>query len=128
MKNENDKKLVLVIDDDENLLTVLLDKLIVSGFEATGASDGEGGLKKALDLHPDIILLDVMMPKMNGWDVLENIRKDDWGKNAKVIMLTVLDDLKSVSRGVEKEMSGYLVKTQWSLDDVVKQVKETLQK
>ncbi len=120
-----DKKKVLVVDDDENLRTVLIDKLSASGFEVTGASDGEEGLKAALDLHPDVILLDVMMPKLSGWNVLKEIRGDEvWGKNAKVVMLTVLEDLNNVALGAEHSISGYLVKTNWSLDEVVKQVKD----
>lgn len=125
---KSEKKLVLVIDDDDNLRTVLLDKLGVSGFDVEQATDGEDGLKKALAFHPDIILLDVMMPKMNGWDVLESLRKDDWGKSAKILLLTVLDDFNSVSRGLEKEANGYLVKTQLSLDEIVEQIQDTLKK
>jgi two-component system, OmpR family, phosphate regulon response regulator PhoB len=129
MTNEkSEKKLVLIIDDDDNLRTVLLDKLSASGFNVEQATDGEDGLKKALAFHPDVILLDVMMPKMNGWDVLESLRKDDWGKSAKILLLTVLDDFNSVSRGLEKEANGYLVKTQLSLDEIVEQIQNTLNK
>ena len=129
MTNETrDKRLVLVIDDDDNLRTVLSEKISKSGFDVINASDGEEGLKKALELHPDIILLDVIMPKMNGWDTLEALRKDPWGKHVKVLLLTVLEDFKSVSKGMEKEATGYLVKTQISLDEIVEQIQETLKK
>ena len=95
-----------------------------SGFEAIGAHDGEDGLAKALAEHPDLLLLDVMMPKIGGWALLEKLREDEWGKNAKVIMLTVLEDLSHVAKGAEFNIKGYLVKTNWSLDEVVKQVKD----
>jgi len=123
-----DKKKVLVIDDDDNLRTVLVDKLNASGYEADGAMDGEDGLTKALAQHPDVVLLDVMMPKMDGWEVLQNMREDAWGKSAKVIMLTVLENLDHVARGVEMHIEGYLVKTNWSLDDIVKHVEEAANK
>ena len=121
---EEEKKKILVIDDDSNLREVLVDKLNASGFEAIGAHDGEDGLAKALAEHPDLLLLDVMMPKIGGWALLEKLREDEWGKNAKVIMLTVLEDLSHVAKGAEFNIKGYLVKTNWSLDEVVKQVKD----
>ncbi|MDO8492215.1 MAG: response regulator [bacterium] len=123
---ENNKKRVLIVDDDENLRMVLTDKLTFSGFEVMGAVDGEDGLKKTLELHPDIILLDVTMPKMGGLEMLGELRKDDWGKNAKVIMLTSLEDVGHVAEAMEKRSFLYLVKSQLNLDDVVKQVNNTL--
>ena len=120
------KKKVLIIDDDENMNTLLTDKLNFSGFDASGVMDGEGGLKKALQIHPDIILLDLMMPKMDGMEVLEKLRSDAWGKNAKVLMLTALEDTTHIAKAMEKQSFRYLVKSQHSLDDVVKQVKEAL--
>jgi DNA-binding response OmpR family regulator len=128
MENLSNKKIVLVVDDDENLRDVLVDKLIISGFGAVGAEDGEEGLKKALELHPDVILLDVIMPKIGGWEMLEMLRKDPWGKNVKVIMLTVLENLNNVAQGVDNNIFGYLVKSSLSLDDVVTHVEEAVRK
>jgi CheY-like chemotaxis protein len=124
----NDKKKILVVDDDEGLRTVLVDKLNISGFEAVFAADGEEGLEKALKWHPDAILLDVIMPKMDGFEMLGKLRDDEWGKRAKVIMLTVLENADSVAKAVEGTAQGYLIKTQHSLDDVVAYVKEVLNK
>jgi DNA-binding response OmpR family regulator len=123
---EAGKKKVLVVDDDRDLREVLADKLTASGFEATQAVDGEDGLKKALEIHPDVTLLDVMMPKMNGWQMLDALRKDSWGKGAKVIMLTVLEDMDNVAQAVEKNSAGYLVKTSQSLDGIVFRLKEMM--
>jgi DNA-binding response OmpR family regulator len=86
--NQNDasvdinKKKVLVIDDDENLTSVLVDKLNFSGFDADFSNDSESGLKKAIETKPDAILLDVKMPNMSGWEVLEKLRVDTWGETA----------------------------------------------
>ena len=120
------KKKVLIVDDDNDLRTVLKDKLDLSGFDTACAVNGEEGLKKALEIHPDIILLDIMMPKMNGWQTLDKLRQDAWGKNAKVIMLTVLEDLDNVAQAVEKNSVGYLIKTSQSLDGIVFRIKEAL--
>jgi len=117
---------VLIVDDDADLRNVLKDKFDLSGFKTLTAVDGEDGLNKALASHPDMILLDIMMPKMNGWQALDKIRQDPWGKTAKVIMLTVLEDMDNVAQAVEKNSVGYLIKTSQSLDGIVFRVKETL--
>lgn len=116
------KKKILVVDDDENLRTVLLDKLEAAGLSGTGAANGEEGLKQALALHPDVILLDVMMPKMNGWQTLEALRADAWGKTARVVMLTSMDDANDVAKALSKGVHEYFAKTKFSPDDLVKLV------
>jgi DNA-binding response OmpR family regulator len=126
MEQVTNKKKVLVVDDDENLRSVLVDKLNVSGFHAEGAFDGSDGLKKALETHPDMILLDVMMPNMDGWQVLEKLRQDEWGKGAKVIMLTVLEEVSDIEHALEKGTFRYLVKTKHSLGNIVEHVQEAL--
>src|SRR3990167_8943132 len=121
---KTDKKNVLVVDD--NLRTVLIDKLNMSGFYAIGASNGEEGLEKALKTHPDVILLDIIMPILNGWEMLKKLREDEWGKGAKVIMLTVIENTEAIARAVEDNSLAYLIKTNESMDDVVEKVKTML--
>ena len=120
---QTDKKKILVADDDENLRLVLVDKLNIVGFDAVGASNGKEGLEKALKIHPDVILLDIMMPVMNGWDMLKKLREDKWGNEAKVIMLTVAEDTEAIARAVEGGSLAYLIKTDQSTDDIVEKVK-----
>jgi CheY-like chemotaxis protein len=91
-----------------------------------GVKNKEEGLETALKNHPDIILLDVVMPYMDGWQMLEKLREDEWGKTAKVIMLSVLENADNAAQAVEKGALGYLIKTNWSLDQVVEQIKEAL--
>ena len=121
-----DKKKILVIDDDENLATVLVDKLKMSGFDADNANDGVTGLKKALETHPDAILLDVVMPNMSGWETLEKLRVDSWGEYAKVIMLTALDKPESIAHAMEEGSTVFIVKTNYTLDQIVDTVKQVL--
>ncbi|OHB10935.1 MAG: hypothetical protein A3G05_02240 [Candidatus Zambryskibacteria bacterium RIFCSPLOWO2_12_FULL_45_14] len=126
MANLENKKKVLIIDDNNNLVTVLVDKFNVSGFEAVGAFSGQEGLKKALELHPDIILLDLVMPEMGGLEMLKQLRLDPWGKQAKVMVLSVLDEPTYVANAMDSNVVGYIVKTDFSLDGVVKQIKTIL--
>ncbi len=126
MESHNKKK-VLVVDDNTSLTTVLVDKLSLSGFEAIGAYDGEEGLQKALSLHPDVILLDLVMPKMDGLSMLKKLRADEWGKSCRVIILTLLEENDYIAKAVEYNIFGYIVKTDYSLDEIVDQVKTALQ-
>ena len=125
---ENSKKKILVVDDDSDLNTVLVDKLNFSGFEAFGAEDGVDGLQKALELHPDVILLDLVMPKMGGLEMLKMLRKDEWGKGVKVIILTLLEKVDYVADAVENNVHDYIVKTGHSLDEIVTRVNELVNK
>ena len=126
MDSTNNKLKIMVVDDDTNLNTVLVDKLNQSGFEAVGASDGEEGLKRAFEFHPDIILLDLVMPKMDGFEVLKRLRMDPWGKKTKVIMLTLIDKMDSIAQAVDNNVAGYLVKTNYSLGQIVDEVRSLL--
>ncbi len=120
---ETNKKKVLVVDDDNNLRKVLIDKLTLSGFDIVEASNGKEGLEKALETHPDVILLDILMPIMNGQQMLKALREDEWGKKVKVIMLTVIEDATSIAQAMEDGSLAYLIKTDETMDEVVEKVK-----
>ncbi len=87
--NKRDTRL-LVVDDDPEILSMLAMRLAKSGYEVTTAVDGEDAVKKATSSVPDIIVLDVMMPKMNGWEVARALRQEEATKNVKIIMLTAI--------------------------------------
>lgn len=125
---EKTKKKVIIIDDDENLRFVLSDKLKMSGFEVIEAKDGEEGLEQCLKHHPDIILLDIMMPIMNGIDMLKRLREDSWGKTAEVIMLTVLENAEPIADAMEGGSFTYMIKTKVNADEIASKVKEMLDK
>jgi len=122
---KNGKKL-LVVDDENMISEPLAEKFKDEGFEVETAADGEEGLKKALEIIPDIILLDVVMPKMNGLEMLSKLRKDEKGKNIKVIVFTNVNEIEKIEEAVKDGASEYLVKVEWSLDDLVKKVKGKL--
>jgi len=122
-------KKILIVEDEIDLREALVDKLGREEFETSGAKDGEEGLEMALRDHPDLILLDIVMPKMDGMTMLKKLREEnEWGKKVPVILLTNLSatDEKIIKAMVENEPSYYLVKSDWKIGDVVKKVKETL--
>ena len=126
MNTQSKKYTVLVVEDDVSLLNALVDKFSREGFSVLEAKNGEEGLEIALQKHPDVILLDVVMPKMDGMTMLKRLRENEWGKTAGVIILTNLSELAKVSEAVTHGSFEYLVKSDWKIEDVVAKVKEHL--
>ena len=122
------KKTILVVEDDVALKTALAKKMNEEGFYVLEANNGKEGLEIAKKDHPDLILLDIIMPVMDGMTMLKELRKDNWGKNATVIFLTNLSEEGKMSEAEELGSSAYLIKTDWSLSDLVKKIKEKLNK
>ncbi len=126
------KRKILVVDDEKALRNALKEKLVSEGYEVSEAKDGVAGLKKALAEHPDLILLDVMMPKMDGVEVMEKLQEDKWGKSAKVIMLTNVSDPVRVAEATETGSNNmtvydYMIKSDWKLEEVVERVKSKIE-
>ena len=113
--------------DDRPEANVLVDKFTQEGFLVSTAENGKKGLERALLDHPDLILLDIIMPEMDGLSMLNELRKDEWGKAVPVIILTNLnpDDEIVRQKGV-MDFSYFLIKSNWKLDDVVSAVKKEL--
>lgn len=127
--DQQNKKLILIVEDEEMLTRSLEEKLVAVGFEVMKAKDGREGLKLALIRHPDLILLDLLMPKVDGVAMLKALRQDTWGVYAKVIILTNVGDAKKVAESMDAGVSGtydYLIKTNWSLEDVILKIKDRL--
>ncbi len=121
-----DKK-ILIIEDEKSLRMSLKDTFAAEGFEVLMAVDGEQGLKLALENNPDIILLDLLMPKMDGRTVLQKLRESPQGKNIPVIVLTVLRVDDSIIHWVTKyQPTYYLIKSDWHIGQIVEKVKERL--
>jgi len=125
---DNDKKIrVLVVEDDTALCYALREKLSGDGFDVLIAKDGEEGLKMAIDEKPDIILLDVIMPKMDGIEMLKRLREDEWGETVPVLVLSNDDDPEHIKDTLKGNASDYLIKSDWTLEDIVKKVKKKLE-
>ena len=102
-------------------------QLVKEGFNVLDAKNGQEGLDFALKNHPDLIFLDLVLPKMFGLDVLKKIREDDWGKNALVVVLTSLGNGELEKQAEGFSVKDFLQKKDWKLDEVVKWVKHKLE-
>ena len=122
----NDKKKILLVEDDEALANVYKSRLELEGFELSWVGNGEEALSAAIDFKPDLILLDAMMPKISGFDVLDILRNTPETTNIRVIMLTALSQPKDKERAENLGVDDYLVKSQVVIGDVVERVKHHL--
>lgn len=118
-------KKILIIEDEPVLSATLADNLSHEGFRTVQAMDGEEGLALALSEKPDLILLDILLPKMDGLTMLNKLRQDEWGRDVPVIILSNLSEPSSVAAAIET-VNEYLVKVDWKLEDVVKKIKDKL--
>jgi CheY-like chemotaxis protein len=119
-------KKILIVEDDNILQRAIATALTDAGYEIIEAVDGSEGIKKAQSESPDLILLDLLMPKKDGWEVLETIKKDDKTKGIPVLVLTVYEGEDSISKCMELGAKGYFLKSKYSLDEIVDKVKESL--
>lgn len=122
-------KKILIVEDEEAMLNALADSLKREGVtELFTARNGEDGLALALKEHPDLLLVDILMPKMDGLTMLKELRKDEWGENAKAIILTNFDTTDQMLKDVAMaEPSYYLLKSNWRIEDVILKAKEVLE-
>lgn len=121
-----DKK-ILIVENEEDLSEALSAVLTQEGFEVFVAEDGEKGLHDALHHKPDMIILDLMLPKMDGLTVLKNLREDTWGCDVPIIVMTAFDDPEKVVKVARYGVSDYIVKTNITLAKVVEKVRLRLE-
>ena len=124
--NDTQKQSVLVVEDEAPAALALGDALEKEGFEVWRAEDGEAGLRLALEKHPDIMLVDLKLPKMGGMEMIRQVREDAWGKDARVIILTNVSDMESLEVAMKQETYYYLIKGDTDIADVVKAVRSQL--
>ncbi|MBI2037756.1 MAG: response regulator [Candidatus Magasanikbacteria bacterium] len=117
---------VLIVEDEQALLAVLAKKFTIEKFKVFEAPNGQIGLEQAFQHHPDIILLDILMPIMDGMTMLNKLRQDPWGKSVPIIMLTNLSDEKKEAEAAKEGCYDYFIKSDWNIDDLVKKVKSKL--
>lgn len=123
----SDKKAkVLIVDDDAFLSGIYATKLELEGFEVVAARDGEDGLKAAANEKPDLILLDVLMPKLDGFEVLKRLKSDDAIKGIPVIMLTNLGQKEDIEKGMQEGAVDYLIKAHFVPAEAVDKIKKVL--
>lgn len=119
-------KKILIIEDEVDIREALADMFIKYNFSVETAINGQEGLEKALATHPDVILLDLNMPIMNGHETLTRLRNDEWGKTAQVVVLSALDDIENLTEAHNEKITKYIVKAHTSLTAIVSNVLEVL--
>jgi len=119
-------KKILFIEDESVLQKTFERALRAEGYDMISALDGESGLKLAQTQNPDLILLDIVLPKLNGFDVLKRLKRDPKTKEIPVIILTNLERMSDIDIALELGATTYLVKVNYSLEEVIKKIKKTL--
>lgn len=117
---------IMLVEDDKSLREIYGIRLQAEGYDIISAGDGEEALAMAVKEHPDLILSDVMMPKISGFDMLDILRATPETKDVKVIMMTALSSEDQRSRGESLGANRYLVKSQVGIEDVVRTVADVL--
>ena len=123
-----DNKKILIVEDEEAIQKAISETFTSQGFTALTANDGEEGLSISLKEHPNLILLDILMPKMDGMIMLQKLRLDEWGKTVPVIIISNVNPNSSsiISSILQTEPAYYLVKSDVKLEGIVDKVKEVL--
>ncbi len=123
-----DKQTILLVEDDEFLAELYATKLNLEGFDVILATDGEKGLRMAKTDNPKLILLDIILPKKDGFEVLKLLKADSATKNIPVILLTNLSQRDEVKKGIDLGAEDFLIKAHFMPSEVVKKITQTLQK
>lgn len=118
---------VLIVEDDTALLNILTYKIADSGFDVMQASDGAEGLNLAFKKHPDLIILDLLLPKTPGLEFLDRLRSDEWGKRVPVFVLTNISAYGTIYKSLELQTDAYFIKSDSSLEEIASEVKSRLE-
>lgn len=125
-QNDGHPKRILFVEDDDALAGVYLVRLQGEGFDVKRVANGEEALAAIVSFKPDLILLDIMMPKISGFDVLDIIKNTPEASNIKIVVLTALSQESDKKRAKELGADDYLVKSQVVISDVITRIKHHL--
>jgi len=117
-------KTILFIEDEAHFQKLVGEQLEEQNFKVLSALNGEIGLKKAIENKPNLILLDLILPKKDGFEVLKELKASEQTKNIPVIVLTNLESAQDVQRALNLGATTYLVKTNYKLEEIIKKIKE----
>jgi DNA-binding response OmpR family regulator len=118
------RKSILIIEDEADIREAMAESLKQEDYLVYTAEDGEVGLRLAIANKPDLILLDLVMPVMDGQTMLKKLRADVWGSSARVVIMSAMDDVDNVALAHETGINEYLIKSNTSLTELTKKVKE----
>ncbi len=120
------KKKILIVEDDKFLLRAYKIKLSQAGFKLFAAEDGEEGVEMVKKCLPDLVILDLMLPKLTGFEFLKRVKKDSKIKNIPVVVLSVLGQKSDWEKAMSLGAAEYFIKTDYTLDDIVEKINKFL--
>lgn len=126
MTSDNNNKLILLTEDDPFLIDIYTKKLQEADYLVEVARNGEECLKKLSERIPSLLLLDIVLPRLDGWQVLDAIKKDAKLKTLKVIILSNLSQKEEIEKGLKLGAVKYFIKTQFLPGEIVEEIKKTL--
>ncbi|NEN93945.1 MAG: response regulator [Okeania sp. SIO3H1] len=117
---------ILIIEDEADIRVAMADVMESANYTVMTAENGAIGLEIALKEKPNLILLDLRMPEMDGHETLKRLRQNPWGKDAKVVILSAMDDVQNIGTAFEGQISDYIIKAHNSVDEILNKVRESL--
>jgi DNA-binding response OmpR family regulator len=127
LKRKSRKTRILVVDDEPNIVQTLKDRLEMNEYAVETAANGEEGLRIAREKTPDMVLLDVIMPIMDGHEMLEKLRQNEWGRNISVIMLTARSQAQDIARARACNIDDYIIKP-FDLSELLEKIENILER
>ena len=121
------KAKILVVDDEPNIVQTLKDRLEMNEYVVVTACNGDEGLKTAQQERPDLILLDVIMPILDGHEMLEKLRQNEWGQDVSVIMLTARSQTQDIQRAKDCSIDDYIIKP-FDLSELLEKIESILER
>lgn len=120
------KKTVLIIEDSPYLAESLVDMLTFKEYGAVVATNGRDGVVAAIEQQPDLILLDIRLPDIDGYEVYRRIREDEWGAKAKIVVLTASESIENISKNIDLPKGYVLFKPDWSIKDLLNRIETVI--
>ena len=119
-------KKILIVEDDKFLRDLISQKLLKEGFEIVQAVDGEDGVKKIKDEHPDLILLDLILPGIDGFEVLSQMKSDQNSASIPVIILSNLGQKEDIDKGLKMGAADYLIKAHFTPGEIIDRIEKVI--
>lgn len=119
-------KKILLIEDDPFLIDIYTTKLKEASYSVDVAEDGDTALRKVKDEPPDLMLLDIVLPNFNGWEILRKVKSSDKNKKIKVVILSNLGEKDEIEKGIKLGATKYLVKAHYTPSEVIEEIKKIL--
>jgi two-component system alkaline phosphatase synthesis response regulator PhoP len=120
------KSTILIVEDSLYLAESLMDMLNIRGHEGILAQNGREGIALALERKPDLVLLDIRLPDIDGYEVYKKIRETAWGKKAKIVVLTASESIENISKNINLPRENILFKPEWSMPDLMNKIDSVL--